>query len=120
MATNRQNISDTTSSTCAQSNLTPPVKRVSQNDVMEMIDTYARAAVQLAQQTWKQRQNHDDSTSQNNDNNDFDSKEKRETTPDDQSIESTRIKRKQSELDDILYDVNDEVVREWKSFLLRI
>ena len=112
-------IPDTASTTCAQSNLTPPVKCASQNDVMEMINAYARAAVQLAQQTWKQRRNHD-STSQNNNNKDFDSKEQRETTPDGQSIESNRIKRKQSELDDILYDVNDEVVREWKSFLLRI
>ena len=104
--------------TCVQSNLSSPVKSSSQisqsnltSPVMEMIDAYARAAVQLAQQTWEQRQNHDSKYYHRNTNN----KNDLDTTP-----ASRKNHRKQSELDNVLYDINDEVVHEWKSFLLRI
>ena len=102
----------------SQSNLTASVTYLSQNNVMEMIDTYARAAVQLANQTWKQRQTHNTMSynTQKKKKHDFDST----SAAGHQSRKTRKITRKQSELDNVLYDVNDEVVHEWISFLRRI
>ena len=100
------------------SNLSAPVIFPSQHDVMEMIDAYARAAVQLALQTWKRRQTHNASLSDGNKIHDID-----RTLVDRQSIVPKMIRKlakTQLQPDNILYDVNDEVVREWITFLRRI
>ena len=105
----------------SQSNLTASVKYLSQNDVMKMIDAYAQAAVQLANQTWKRRQTHN--TISNNTNT---QKKKRKRDFDSTSIgghpsrNTRKLTRKQSEVDNVLYDVNDEVIHEWIHFLRRI